>query len=259
MKRKILALTAAILLLGLLTSTVKGDWNWATINDWDLTYSDHPQYAFIDTTVTHNGHSSIRIEQETADGVREIDLENPVPVNVGDHVYFSMYIKTEASTTGSDGNHWMGARIGADMYAASGLVGIDTLPRTDQQVYDNWVPYGTSEWILRVWDFIVPSTYYTENLNNEQLSPAQQIRYVWPWLQVIPYADEGAAWFADPEIYINPSTIQNITIYPSASAAYANASYQSYTSWGGSTTIAVIGVVGGLMLFIFRWGTHIKE
>jgi hypothetical protein len=173
--------------------------NYAPIpSAWDLTFGDNPQYAFVDYSVTHNGNPSIRVQPDYA-GIREVDTD-AISVKPGDHIVISCWIKTSSSSSGLNGNDWFGGRIGIDLYCAGHI--LYSHP-TDDEGHASWVAFGTDNWTYKQFDFIVPSTWYTQDMIGLPVSPSQ-ISFAIPWLQVVPATDTGLVWFADCTMQINP-------------------------------------------------------
>jgi hypothetical protein len=173
-------------------------------DNWDLTYGSGLQIIQLDTSVTHNGHVSIRLDPHTAADAniyRECDTEWR-SIQPGDHIIIRVWIKTSHSTLGHDGDGWYGARVGVDM-AGNGHV-VYSRPFGGQEHYDMNVPFGTDAWTLRQWDFTVPNTYFTTDLATGAGILPTQISSFGLWLQVLSVDDGGVGWFADAELYINP-------------------------------------------------------
>ncbi|MGD0644308.1 MAG: hypothetical protein ABSA75_05320 [Candidatus Bathyarchaeia archaeon] len=173
-------------------------------NDWCI---GSPAFAnsVLDTNITHNGNPSITIYSDPVKS-REVD-GNWIAVNPGDHIVMKCWIKTDPSQETSVYNHdptdsyGAGARIGIDFYSNVGNTGISVLVNgvgSDAihitgsiQSVGSDVPWNTSVWTLQTIDCIVPNGY--------------NITGMIPWLQVRPATDYGKAWFADAQLYINPS------------------------------------------------------
>ena len=179
-----------------------------------VVYSQDPQIIFLDNSVTHNGHVSIRLEPHTVNDVnfaREVDCEW-YNVKPGDHIVAKCWMKIDnlPGYLGLDPNDlstWKGARIGIDFYGANGYInGVSgphgTLPQPDADIMANYVPWGTEGWVQRTIEFYVPSTvpidpYYREG--NPEVPTS-----IVMWMQVTNPTDSANAWFADAELYINP-------------------------------------------------------
>jgi hypothetical protein len=221
-----------------------------------LHYMTGPQIIFLDTTFTHNGHPSIRIERH----VEGIDMNHArecdgtrYNVKAGDHIVAKCWIKTGASGYG-DTNIYSGARTGIDLYHDSYNLGGEgvSLPLSDADWYVHW----GSNWTLRTIDFVVPSDYFTYDYNTEQtISPVQANSFCF-WIQVwsstYGATDPGLAWFADAELYINPGGIPSseapsIEIWTNK-ATYARGKtmsvYLQAFNPGPATTVKIIAKIG---------------
>jgi hypothetical protein len=120
-------------------------------------------------------------------------------------------MKTSGSTLGNNGNPLDGVRIGIDIY--DGQEDICGTSQTDGSTtgtsHPTFVPWGTSTWTLVTINFIVPKTFSYINQggsNPEGFANGQQVVPVWmnPWVQALDANDGGEAWFAYPQLYINP-------------------------------------------------------
>lgn len=187
-------------------------------DDWHLTYGGGPQIIFLDYSVTRSGSPSIRLERHV-DGVdvntgRECD-GRWYNVNPGDHIVAKCWMKTEPSALG-DTNPFSGARIGVDLYNQESdhnylLYGIESssYPNTGASERENYVNWGTTTWVQRIIDFVVPSDYFTYDHLTTQTIPSTQVSSIVVWMQVWSSSygatDPARAWFADAELYINPS------------------------------------------------------
>lgn len=176
--------------------------NLAPIPDgWSLVYPDNPQYCYLDYSVTHNGHVSIRIEPDYV-GTRECD-SNFFPAKPGDHIVIKCWIRIEDN---GDRDMWSGARIGIDLIGDyDATIGRYPCLYDLGSTYVNW---GTQDWVQRTIDFIVPSDYFTlDKVTGETITPTQ-ISAAGMWMQVWSSTyggtESGNAWFADAEFYINP-------------------------------------------------------
>jgi hypothetical protein len=195
--------------------------NLAPIPDgWYLTYGSGPQIIFLDASVAHNGNPSIRIEAHV-EGVdvnhyRECDSHS-FSVKAGDHIVFKIWIKTGHSTLGQDGVIGNGAIFGVDFYSkthrlhehSSDASGSFTDPDFWTYLDDagQYVPFN-SDWSYRQLDFYVPNQVLDDTTGQLATEP---IVAIIPWIQAASYItppnhaqDQGTAWFADAELYINP-------------------------------------------------------
>jgi len=193
-------------------------------------------YASLDTTVTHNGNPSIRVGPSDVNRVsREVDGAW-INVNPGDHVYYTVWAKTDALPTSTDMQG--GATFGFDLYISSNLgYGIASLDPNTQASHPTgsergWgvnaygytqfgvaghvcrIPWNT-DWTLMIWDFTVPTDYYTyvdTTVNGVKQIGVQQIYSVNPvqinsmvtWFDARQCTDPANAWFANPQLYIIP-------------------------------------------------------
>jgi len=229
----LLALLAVFTVTLILNTNVEGAQmtvtNLADIpDDWSLTYGSGPQIIFLDESVYRNGPCSIRLEPHTEADVntaRECD-GTWYPVNVGDHVTASCWMKTGSATYNGANPEYYGARIGIDLYAPNnngGISIVDSYPHDGEEHVYSMVNWGTTVWTQKTWDITIPSTFYTEDIFTEtSISPAQVTQIV-VWMQALPATFDEDAWFADAELYINPDyteppATQYFTVTASADA-----------------------------------------
>lgn len=182
-----------------------------------VVHGPDPQIVFVDTSVTHNGHVSIRCDGPATTGNpwREVDAYGVLPgqvfqVKPGDHVVFNCWIKTAPSTLS---NPTYGAMILIDLYGSVGRIwevawGYPASTDFNTEKYGAYkhVPYG-SDWVQAVLDFIVPSKTFTSNSEGAAI-PAQTVTRMIPVIQCppqYPSREKGSAWFSDAELYINPN------------------------------------------------------
>jgi hypothetical protein len=190
-----------------------GTCKWGQYDDYGyIAYGDtvpEHQIAFKDDTVLHDGHSSIRLEQQNAYNLyREINFDY-TSIGPGDHVVFKVWIKTAAGT----GNAGI---IGFD--AGNSVRILEVQPRSPQEDVWNivadvpvqggtavYVPYG-SDWTQLVLDVTIPDTVYTHSDTGASIAP-QQISGCFPWFGGVwnGRASYPNIWFADAELYINPT------------------------------------------------------
>jgi hypothetical protein len=171
----------------------------------------------LDTSVTYNGQSSLRIDLvgSTDNYAREADGPY-LAVKPGDHITFSCWIKTSASTLNDTGLE-AGGRIGIDFYGENGRICGSQCPNGhpgwtfergwDLDVYLNFVQWGTSTWTRITMNFTVPPTYEADQISTYSAGSSVEPVGIIPWFQVLNTAnyanDDGQAWFADPELYIS--------------------------------------------------------
>jgi hypothetical protein len=167
----------------------------------------------IDQSTLYNGNPTIRIGPagSTANPAREID--GPwFGVKPGDHIVFTAWIKITASSIG-DTTPCSGIRIGIDFYASNGDItgtaspdGSVWSPTGGWPAGQTFVNWGTSTWTQIKMDFIVQSQYLGAPIGYSNYSPGQMVTPICiiPWVQVCGSNDQGQAWFADSQLYINP-------------------------------------------------------
>jgi len=181
-------------------------------DDWGLTYGSGPQIIFVDYSVIRTvGKSSIRLEPHTSADVnqwRECD-GTWYPVKPGDHIVAKCWIKVDDTYvyTGTDPPEYNGGRLGMDLYGPNGAGGItilDSYPHDGAEHIASEVHWGTIGWTLRTWDIVVQSTIYTKDVYGN-IIPATPITKMVLWLDVRPATATGLVWFADAELYINPT------------------------------------------------------
>ena len=190
-----------------------GKYDGCTWGDYHITGQVHyglpknPQICFRDDTVTHNGHSSIRLEQQNEyNKWREVD-NLYMSVRPGDKIVFKCWIKTNSLTSGSG----LGAIIGFD-FGGNGIRFAEAHPANPQSAIWNthpqvtkpiYVPYG-SDWTLLTLDVVIPNTAYTRDWDGALISPTQ-IDYIIPWVGASwnSQTNYPTVWFADAELYIN--------------------------------------------------------
>jgi hypothetical protein len=163
---------------------------------WDTTrdLSTYRQFAHLDYTILGpSGKPSIRLDYDRSGNERDI-----FPVNYwqnlkpGDHVVFSIWIKTSNSSLGMNGNPSEGGRIGIDFYdpVDGNRYGINEQYSVPLVRAGSFVSWGTATWTQFIYDVTVPL--------------GSHINGMIAWIQVLEVNDRGQAWFADAQLYINP-------------------------------------------------------
>jgi hypothetical protein len=180
-------------------------------DDWYLTYGSGPQIIHLDYNVYRTSPPSIRLDPHVDDVdvnyQRECDGKW-YTVKPGDRIVAKCWIFCGDSGIG-DTDPYNGARLGMDLYAhtSQGYGIVDSYPHDGQEHLDSEVNWGTKTWTQKVWDIIVPSTYYTTvwvmGKGFVTCDPVQIDSFVL-WLDVRTRTDPGLAWFDDAELYINP-------------------------------------------------------
>lgn len=192
-------------------------------DNWNLTFGRDPQIIKVDSSFGHNGKVSIRLEPHTSVDVntgRECD-GTWYSVKAGDRVVAKVWIYVSNSGSG-DTIAWHGGRLGFDLYAhtSAGYGIVDSFPHDGAEHAASVVMWGTKAWTQKVWDKIISSTYYTKvwAISGGGRGPYTcdpvQIDSIVFWLDARPAEDTGLAWFSDGEIYINPSTDENLAVIP---------------------------------------------
>jgi hypothetical protein len=164
--------------------------------------------------VYHTTAPSIRIQPSTQANYRE-SCGRWYSVKPGDHIVAKCWIKVSA-LAGFVYNPYnaatrRGARILIDLYGHGHW--LDSYPNTAAQDIAIIVPWGTQGWVLKTWDFIVPSKTYTIPVQYDPhpTSPAyrgpSQINCIVMVLNCGNHGgglDKANAWFSEPVLYINP-------------------------------------------------------
>jgi hypothetical protein len=171
--------------------------------------------TYLDITVLHNGDPSIRMEKGTdASKSREIlaadftQSDWAIRVKPGDHILFTVWMKTSASTIG-DNSSTSGIRFGIDFYDNNNRICAIQTPDglenpTDWQL--NFVNWG-HDWEQRIMDFTIPYQYAADGVlgypTGQMVTPTQMIPWIQAWSNTNGNADNGTVWFAEAELYIN--------------------------------------------------------
>jgi hypothetical protein len=209
------------------------DFKWSiyatyTAGNTSNNYADIPSYwligeiwnapSYLDYDVTHNGNPSIRMEKGLDDSKSREILAQPISIEPGDHIVFSVWMKTSTSSIG-DNNSESGVRLGIDFKNdGNRITGSNSLDGSvwtplggyPSNGYLNYVKWG-SDWELRTMDFIVPNQYVADGLSGghpagTMATPDTAIPWIQVWSNAYENADNGTAWFADAEFYVNPLT-----------------------------------------------------
>jgi len=195
-------------------------------------------YAYVDTSVLHNGNPSIRVGPDYVRGTREVDGAW-ISIKPGDHIVMSCWVKTDPCPSSTDPQG--GATLGFDLLshssAASGLSIVDLSSDGTQAGHPTgsergWgvgtfgyssngaggltqtsgnivrIPWGTG-WTLIQWDFTVPTTYYSYVTTGASYPNAMhcnpvQIDTMVPWFEGRNLYDNAYAYFSEPQLFINP-------------------------------------------------------
>lgn len=166
----------------------------------------------LDSSTLYNGNPTIKVGTVGSSRNYARECDGPwFSIKPGDHIVFTAWMKTTASSFG-DTTPWSGIRIGIDFYGPKGNIAGTQSP--DGSVWTPWsgwpagqtfVNWGTGTWTKITMDFIVQSQYPAGQYGyaypaGQMVTPTNII----PWIQVCTNYDQGQAWFADTQLYINP-------------------------------------------------------
>jgi hypothetical protein len=201
------------------------DKNWAILTNWRVG-DTWAAPTFYDNGTLHNGNTSVRMEKGADPNLsREIllaDHEQPdwTPnIKVGDHIVFKVWFKTNPSTIG-DNTPASGIRFGIDFSSRAAGGRITGVQSPDGAYWTvagghpanqvlNFLNFG-KDWEQRTMDFIVqayPADPYGGTFPPGQIvAPDCMTPWVQVWSDVNGNADDAMAFFADTELYINPTT-----------------------------------------------------
>jgi len=179
--------------------------------------------SILDHSVLHEGHVSVKMYKDPNNPSlsREVNANGwnyDTNVFPGDRVLFKVWMKTSASTIG-DPHSQSGIRCGIDFYANDN--GLYITGTTDPYgnvktngIYPatnalNFVHWGTREWQLRTFDFIVHSQVPADGsqiAEGTMVTPVHLVAWIQIWCNECgnPISEMGEGWFADAELYINP-------------------------------------------------------
>ena len=175
----------------------------------------------LDNSVLYNGQPTIRIDPTGSSTDPDRENDGPwITVHPGDHLVFSGWVKTQASTIG-DTYMYHGICLGVDFYGANGRIcGVSSptgQPWTPSGGYpsDNgaeFVSWGHTSWVQIKIDFTVASQYPADTFGSgfgtnfaysvgQMVAPVALIPYFWCMNSS---GDTASAWFAGAVLYINP-------------------------------------------------------
>ena len=277
----LLSLCAPLLTLINFAPTVKADdVNIAPLDaqHWGVyTSYPYPSYSIlannhIDNTVLFNGQATIRIDPHTSSDTNTARESDSLwtAISPGKHIVFSVWIKTDTNS-GSTFYPQCGGRIGIDFYGSTYLTGISWAGQyvypwqswTEQAVSDNWVSDASGGWQHRTLDFIVPTLVHNDWADpTGNLGTMEQPGAMIPWMQAGPYDNtQTSVWFADPEIYIDPTgntntniTSDNTILGNNAVGTYGDtndANYKSASQFVAGTT----GTITSINAYVDRAST----
>lgn len=188
------------------------DWgNYATNYGQWIGYGSGTQIVFLSTSVEHtSGNPSIWFEypHTSADMNQYRECDGAwYAIKPGDHIVAKCWMKLTASgVSPPDKSPYAGARIGIDFYD-SNIIPFDTF----WQNYWSGDPthsyvYWGSDWNQKIIDIIVPAT----DVGTGRV-PTSFVMWMQVWSSTYGASDPGQAWFADAELYINPTTTSTPT------------------------------------------------
>jgi hypothetical protein len=150
---------------------------------WDFHHYISPQFLFIDTAVTHNGHASVRSEPTWYED-RSIWPSYRTPVKPGDHVVLKAWVRVAANSFTQ--SYFGGARIGLDAWTAV-------------EGGQNLEPYGggAASGFLTFSDYAKGWVQLTVEYDVKAPDAA-----IIPWFQTMLHDTPVNAWFTDVELYI---------------------------------------------------------
>lgn len=180
---------------------------------WYLTFGEGEQIIQLDYNVTFNGQPSVRLDPHVpgvdVNSAREVN-SIAFSVKPGDRIVFSCWIKTSESGFG-DTDPFSGARIGIDFYGEGLRIRgwqSAVYPETAQTIQQNYVPWGTGEWIQKTIEMVVPQTFRSDGYlgypRGVQVNPTTMVLWMQVWSSTYGATDPGQAWFANPQLFINP-------------------------------------------------------
>lgn len=219
-----------LLVCALACVTVKADnTNLTSISGWNANYPCESSLNYV--TVHTAGSASVYVAAGSPEIWTTFEANHVWrSVSPGDVVYFSAWVKSDMPS----GSFPNGMLIGVDLYGSERIMEVHA--RTETWVFDNndaslitklgstaWVPFGT-DWSHITLEFTVPPNFFTHNDSGGTLANGpQQISGMIPWLAG--NFRGGSAhtnipcnlWFADTELYINPSSYPTPTPTPTPS------------------------------------------
>jgi len=211
-----------------------------------LAHGNGPQIIFVDSNVVRTtGKPSIRIEPHTAADLNTARECNGIwyPVKPGDHIVAKCWVKIDDN---GDRYAFSGARIGIDLYSGNTLLPATAFWNTYfggdfSKMYVHW---GTVGWAQRTIDIIVPATVGDSGGN--PVKPTSLVLWAQVWSSQYGGTEQGNAWFADAELYINPTgapslVTRTLTVLSSANgqgSTRPGVGTQSYTDKSVAPVIA---------------------
>jgi hypothetical protein len=193
--------------------------DWRIGETWNA-----PTYLETNQAYWHNGHQSIRMEKGSDPSEsREIlcadksQSDWAIRVNPGDHLVFKIYMKTSVSSIG-DTSICSGVRFGIDLYrGGTRIQGIQSANGAPSYTSSGWQSLAeqdtvyvrwNNDWTQRTIEFTLQQSYLTDGLLGGSAgvptTPDRMVPWVQVWSASHQNSDDGVAWFADAELYVNP-------------------------------------------------------
>ncbi|HZK68864.1 MAG TPA: hypothetical protein VFC36_04620, partial [Paludibacter sp.] len=197
---------------------IPNSWSYATNGMWFS--AGGVSNNVLDYNVRYNGEPTMRQDPVWSTNNYAREVNGPyLNVKPGDHIVFSCWIKTTASSYG-DKDLNSGARIGIDFYGTKGALGGSVSPNGavwtttggyPSNTYLNYVHWGTNTWTKIEMSFTVAQSYpaiygYAGNYNyatGQWVTPSAIIPFMQVYSSTYGTSDSGQAWFADPQLTIN--------------------------------------------------------
>lgn len=150
-----------------------------------------------------------------------------ISVSVGDHIVLSAWFWVPDSVCGENGLDYNGGFLRLDMYGSSGRIAEIGTPSGAQTVvngvynpdgYLTYVKFGTKTWTQIIFDFTVQSSYLSDGWGGLPQGVWSAPTGFFAFCGIGAFNLEGeqvSVYFADTEIYVNPSSSPTPTPSPS--------------------------------------------
>jgi hypothetical protein len=186
------------------------DGQWYTDSSWT---SCPTQNVYYDYSTTYQGNPTFVVYPGSNFGADH----NTIPIHPGDHIVMSCWIKT----SGSNPQPNTGARIGMDIYGATGrITGLGSPQEaaagvsypTEYINEDAYYVHWGSDWTKVTWDFYVPWSYVGDGGFGYAQGQVPLGQYATPtacipWIEIYGqngYSSTYTSWFSDFQFYVNP-------------------------------------------------------
>lgn len=222
------------------------DGEWRSDVSWNLIPADN---VYFDSSVTYGGAPTFRVDPGVSLGADHAEIYGVA----GQHIVMSCWIRTTGYEISGEG-----AQLGFDVYGTkdghwariAGANDVESASAGQELgIYSNTVPFGHTDWIHIVWDWVMPTQYLSDGApmmggNPDYSFPAGQwedVTGIFPWINANVYGNPilltGSAWFSDFQLVVNPSgSSPTPSPYPSYSpqptgtpAPHPNPSFPSVT------------------------------